>query len=64
MTGSCGRDRRWNIRVTDADDAMLHEVMESTARRTGEYVTQTGTLRRAVYELYDRECGLCSTDEG
>jgi hypothetical protein len=49
---------RWNIRVGKDDADKLHKVVESTADRTGEFVSQAGTIRRAVRELYDRECGV------
>lgn len=53
---ACG-DTRWNIRVSGDDDRLLHDLMVKRSRLTGETVTQTGTIKRAVRELWDRECG-------
>lgn len=48
----------WHVdHVKADDDRKLSEVMESTERRTGEHVTKSGTIRRAVRELWEREVG-------
>lgn len=53
-------DCRWNIRVTKEDRKRLNELVAARAASTHEFVSDTGTIRRAVYELWERECGNCA----
>lgn len=48
----------WHVdRVSVDDDRKLSEVMERREEATGEAPTKSGTLRRAVRELWEREVG-------
>lgn len=55
-------DCRWNVRVTEEDDRKLGDVIQARAAVTHEFVSATGTIRRAVHELWQRECNACLDD--
>lgn len=48
----------WHVdRVSPEDDRKLREVAERREQSTGEAATKSGTIRRAVRELWEREVG-------
>lgn len=47
----------WHVDPVDPeDDRKLSEVMEGWSSATGEKATKTGTIRRAVRTLWEKEC--------
>lgn len=48
----------WHVdSVGQDDDRRLHEIMAAYAARTGERPTKSGTIKRAVRRLWEREIG-------